>query len=87
MLSGQANVGRTLSVSDGTWSGSLPMGFTYQWQRCEKNGRNCVNIAGATASTYTATQADNGLRVRAVVTASNAGGTASAESEVTKPIR
>lgn len=87
VLSGQANVGRTLSVSDGTWSGSLPMGFTYQWQRCEKNGRNCVNIAGATASTYTATQADNGLRVRAVVTASNAGGTASAESEVTKPIR
>ncbi len=56
----------TFSVSA---TGAAPL--TYQWQR------NGVNVAGATAATYTlasVTAADNGARFRAVV--SNAAGTA-----------
>jgi hypothetical protein len=42
---------------------------------------NCTDIAGATASTYTVAGADVSKRLRAVVTASNPGGTTSAGSE------
>ena len=39
--------GRTLTADDGTWSGTTPVDFTYQWQRCDADGTNCVDITGA----------------------------------------
>ena len=32
-VTGTPKVGQTLTVSNGTWTGS-PTGYTYQWQRC-----------------------------------------------------
>jgi hypothetical protein len=87
-IDGQARVGRTVTVSNGTWSGALPMTFTYQWLRCTTNGlESCTAISGATASSYVITGEDRRLRLRARVTATNGGGSASATSAATSPVK
>jgi hypothetical protein len=75
-LSGQALDGQVLTVSNGTWTGTAPITYAYQWYRCDPSW-NCSGIAGATANTYTLTSADVGSLVYAVVTASNTAGQAS----------
>jgi hypothetical protein len=87
-ISGPARVGRTLKLSNGSWSGSLPMTFSYQWRRCSTTAASsCVPISGATANTYSPTSADIDLYIRATVTASNAGGTGSATSNPTALVK
>jgi hypothetical protein len=77
-LTGTAKVGQTLTVSNGTWSGS-PTGYTYQWQRCTST-TSCTDVSGATAKTYVIHAADAGRTLRAVVTATNADGSSTANS-------
>jgi hypothetical protein len=79
-MSGTAQVGETLTVSNGQWSGGVSS-YAYQWQRCDANGNNCSNVAGATASTYGVRSADNGKTLRAQVTAVNASGKSSATTD------
>jgi hypothetical protein len=78
-ITGQARVGSTLTAENGTWS-NAPTSFSYQWQRCNTDGTSCANISGATQKTYTLQAADVDKRVRVVVTATNADGSASANS-------
>ncbi len=75
--------GSTVTASDGTWTGTPALSFTYQWQRCDAGGSNCTDIAGATGQTRDLTAADVGNTVRVLVTATNAGGSASAASAAT----
>lgn len=82
-ISGSAVEGQTLAASSGSWSGATPMTFAFQWQRCNAEGAECAAIAGATGTTYTLGNADVGRRLRVLVTATNAEGTASALSEAT----
>ena len=79
-VSGTPQVGETLTVSNGTWSGT-PTSYGYQWQRC--TGSTCTGIAGATQQTYTVRQGDVGHTLRAVVTATNADGSSTANSDQT----
>lgn len=79
-ISGTAEEGRTLTVSNGGWSGTQPISFRYQWLRCDATGGACVNVSGATSRTYTLVAADVGRRMRALVTATNSAGAASALS-------
>jgi hypothetical protein len=79
-ISGQALVGQTLSASNGTWSGTPPLAYAYQWRRCDASGGACSDIAAATAQTYLLTSADAGATIRVAVTASNGGGAATASS-------
>jgi len=72
-VSGVAQVGETLTVSDGTWT-PAPSSYTRQWQRCGSDGTFCRNIAGATGKTYGVGSADVGDRLRALVTAHTSGG-------------
>ena len=81
-ISGTATVGQTLTASTGTWSNS-PTTFTYQWLRCNGGGNNCASIKGAVQSTYTLSSADAGHTIRVKVTATNADGSASAQSNQT----
>jgi hypothetical protein len=74
VVSGTGVVGQTLTTTNGTWSGTLPFTYTYQWQR------NGSPISGATSQTYVLVSADAGTNVRCVVTATNSVGTASASS-------
>ena len=73
-LVGAARVGGTLTVDPGTWTGSKPIDFAYQWQRCKPDGSNCLEIYGANKQSYAVQQADLGLRLRSYVWASNKDG-------------
>jgi hypothetical protein len=81
-VSGSTVEGETLSASVGIWTGS-PTSYTYQWQDCDVLGEGCSNISGATASSYTLASSDVGHTLRAVVSASNTGGSMSASSAAT----
>jgi len=74
VLSGIVEQGQQLTVSTGSWS-YAPDGYTYAWQRCDSTGANCVDIAGATALSYTPVAGDVGATLVATVTAHNGGGT------------
>ena len=71
---------QALTSSTGTWSGTTPLTFGYQWSRCNPVSWACSNISGATSSTYAVGAADVGFRIIAAVSASNAAGQASASS-------
>ena len=77
---------QTLTADTGTWVGSSPIAYGYQWQRCNASGASCTNISGAASSTYALKAADVGSTVRVVVTASNAAGSTSASSTPTQVI-
>ena len=65
-ITGVPKEGQTLQVSAGSWS-PAPAAVGYQWQRCNRNGRLCTPLPGATASTYAVTAADSGHALLAVV--------------------
>ena len=84
-LHGSAQVGRTLTVDHGSWYGTTPINYGYQWQRCSSGGV-CTDIGGATTSSYVPVGADVGYRLRATVTARNSVGSASASSNSTAAV-
>ena len=85
-LSGVARDGQTLSASTGTWTGTDPIAYTYQWQRCDAGGGNCADIAGETGSSYDLAAADIGHSVRVQVTGTNVAGHATASSSPTTAV-
>jgi hypothetical protein len=89
-ISGSAVVGRTLTASQGSWSGA-PTSFAYQWVRCPRDGglpsgANCAAIGGATTTQYVVATADVGSRLRVRVTASNTDGSATVASNATSRV-
>ena len=81
-ISGTAQSGATLSAGTGAWSNS-PSSYAYQWRRCDGAGASCAPVTGATSATYPLTGADVGATMRVTVTATNSGGSASADSQAT----
>jgi hypothetical protein len=77
---GTTQDGQLLAAKDGEWSGTNPMTFTYQWQRCDANGAGCADITGATAKIYRAATADVSHTLRVNVSAKNETGTATGAS-------
>jgi len=82
-VTGTATVGSLLSASTGTWTGTTPIGYTYQWRRCDQAGANCVSISGATGASYNISYVDGGSTLRVLVTAVNAVGSNVATSAPT----
>ncbi len=82
---GPPTVGRTVTAATGTWTNS-PTAYTYQWEDCNSLGESCLNISGATSSTYTPVTGDVGYTLRVIVTASNAGGSGTATSAATSAV-
>ena len=84
VISGSAEQGKTLSTSSGSWSGTTPMTYTYQWQRCdsarrelrEHRWRDRADVHGCAARTCR-------HKLVAVVTAHNSAGTGSKPSAAT----
>lgn len=64
-----------LTASSGTWNGTTPIFFLFQWKRCTSSsgadsaGNTCANISGATGSTYQLTSSDVGTYIRVGVRA------------------
>jgi len=77
VISGTATEGSVLSCTTGTWSGSPT--YAYQWKRGATN-------VGTNANTYTLVAGDIGSNMTCVVTATNAGGAASATSNSLGPV-
>ena len=69
--SGVQPVGTLFTASVGTWVGTLPITYEYRWTR------NGTPINGATNSTYTSVNADEGSTIRCEVRATNDYGTSS----------
>ena len=82
-IAGTAREGQTLTAAPGSWTGTTPMSFAYQWRRCDGSGSACADIVMANSANYTLTPADAGAAIVLRVTAANAGGSATAESQPT----
>jgi len=77
--SGAPNVGDTISLTSGTWTG---YGYTttYQWKRAG------VAISGATAATYALAVADAGQAITCAVTRTNIRGTVTVTTAATAAV-
>jgi uncharacterized repeat protein (TIGR01451 family) len=82
-ISGITTFGQTLTTTTGTWSGVPAPTFTYQWERCDNSGANCVPIGGATGSTYVIISADQARTLRIAVTGTNATGSSTVSTAQT----
>ena len=85
-VAGPARSGGTLNASTGTWSGLAPISFAFQWVRCTATGTGCVNVPGATTSTFVLGASDVGMTLRISVSASNSKGSSVAFSALTPVI-
>jgi len=74
VASGTAQVGQTLSTTNGSWQGLGTITFTYQWRR------DASDISGATSSTYTLVADDYATDIDCMVTATNSLGSANQDS-------
>jgi hypothetical protein len=86
-IAGTAQLGLTLTAASGTWSGTTPITFGYQWQRCNASGGACAAVSGGTGQTWTLGSADVDRTLRVTVTAANADGQASATSAQTAVVQ
>ena len=80
-ITGTLKNGGLLSAANGTWTGSAPIAYSYQWQLCVLSV--CTNIAKATSSTFSLAPIDIGNTVRVLVNATNVAGTTTATSAAT----
>jgi len=83
-LAGEPALGEALSAQAAGFAGES-VEYGYGWQRCDDAGGVCTDIGGALGRTYALRARDIGHRVRAMVSASDGGGTvrvASAPSTV-----
>ena len=83
-ITGTAQVGQTLTASQGSWdpSTSFLAEYSYDWLRCNTAGANCATF-GAKAQTYVVAQADQGSTLRVRVTATTPAGTTQVNSAQT----
>jgi hypothetical protein len=69
----------TVSCSTGSWTGTIPITYTYQWKR------NGSSISGATTTNYTLQVADVGQSIKCTVTATNGAAAVGADSNTITP--
>ena len=84
-VTGIQKVAQPLSCTTGTWTGTS-ITYAYQWQRDNSGGGTFSNISGATSNTLALTETDLDCMIRCVVTATDAGGSTSANSNSVGPI-
>jgi streptogramin lyase len=77
-ITGTPFVGDRLTVNEGKWKNG-PVAYGYQWERCSVLGLQCMPIPGATNPNYTVTTVDLGHVLTAFVTATNGGGSLTAQ--------
>jgi Bacterial Ig-like domain (group 3) len=83
---GATTVGSTLTAVSGGWTGYQSL--SYSWSRCESDGSNCAPVPSSdpTNDTYPLTDADLGGMMLLTQTATGAGGTQSAHSQLYGPV-
>jgi hypothetical protein len=83
-VDGVPAVGQTLTDNQDIWAENPSV--QRQWLRCDSAGANCADIPGATASTYTPTDADLGHALSVRETATDGGGTSTSLGRATAPV-
>jgi hypothetical protein len=84
-ITGTAEPGNTISASSGNWS-VPPTAVSFQWERCNANGRLCTVVLGATGAEYAVTEADSGHTLVVVVLAQIGGSAQPSLSLATPPV-
>lgn len=79
-ITGTPEVGSTLTVNNGTWTGNPAPTFARQWYA------DGVAIPGETKTTYTVKEDDVGKVITAKITATNSAGTEESTSVGTEPV-
>jgi hypothetical protein len=74
--SGYTVSGDILTAATGSWNGTAPFIYSFQWLRCDGGGLSCADIPNATGPTYLVQASDVGSTIATQVTASNGGGSA-----------
>jgi 5-hydroxyisourate hydrolase-like protein (transthyretin family) len=72
-LAGEAAVSEALTAEPTGFAGE-DVAYAYRWQRCDAAGEGCAELGGAVERTYALRPGDAGHRVRAVVSATDGGG-------------
>jgi len=89
-ISGQPKAfpgGTSVSATTGTWTGTAPITYTYQWQYCDYlTPPQCADIPLAVSSFYSPTGDYIGKRLQVIVTATNAYGSGKATSTFSFPV-
>jgi len=90
-ISGRAEQGRTLSATRGSWTGTEPITYAFQWVRCgvdggRPDGGDCAIVSGATEREHRLRSSDVGFRMRVRVTATNAEGSRTVASNPTSVV-
>jgi hypothetical protein len=78
--------GVAATATEGTWTGTEPITYAFQWLHCNSKGEACTEISGATKNQYTPLASEIGKALKVRVTAKNVAGSVSAESAATIPI-
>jgi hypothetical protein len=80
-LSGPSQDGQSVTANPGSWTGSQPITYTYQWRHCDANGKNCDSSPSkwfpatpSSSPTYVLQDSDLGHTMSVVVTATNSAG-------------
>ena len=88
-VAGTPQVGQTLRAEGAEWDGDPEPKASWQWMRCRSADLDdCSRIGGATSVTYTVREADEGRRLRVMLTVRNKQGSAwalSFASEIVAP--
>ena len=79
-VSGPGAAGANTDRATGSWSGTTPISYSDQWQRCSPG---CGDISGAERQYLPVAAADVGATLRVAVTASNSSGSSHASSTQT----
>lgn len=85
-VTGTAEVGSVLTATNGTWTGNPTPTYARAWQRSANGSTGWSAISGATATTYTLVEADDGQYIRCSVTGTNSQGSATGNSAAVGPV-
>jgi hypothetical protein len=86
-ITGLLQDGSLLSALTGSWTGTGPLGYAFQWEKCNSAGAECEPISGETGSTLKLLTGLIGSTVRVAVTATNSGGSSTVTSPATDLIK
>ena len=86
VLSGTAKAGMTLTTTDGTWTGTAPINYTYVWEESPNGTSSFTTIVGATTKTFALTESHTGKHIRVTVKGTNIGGNSTSLTNVIGPV-
>lgn len=85
-ITGTVQIGDVLTSTNGTWTGNPTPTYTLVWERGDAAEGPFTAIDGATATTYTLVEADEGKYIRCSVTGTNSQGSATENSAAVGPV-